>query len=299
MYYATLYQAKQHLGLLSETTEDARLTQYLKWATGLINAYKMRRYDVRLVTIPHDAPLSMASTFGRFDSSYAVPSAQKSLILLDDLLEMMQFLNGDGTEIAADAYLLEPFERTPYSVARLRSGTTWSLDDNGDASGALSLKGFWGYHPDYDNAWIDSLDSVRDNPLTAGATTIHVADVNGMTEDLESPRFQAGQLLRIEDDLALVLSASAVTGNDDVLTVKRGVNGATAVQHVLGKTIKIFRPDPAIVQVCLRLVHWRFVQKDSDTFDRAYAVGTGVVSSPASLPADVRDILGAKGRPRR
>jgi hypothetical protein len=299
MYYATLYQVKRYTGNLDNTTEDARFVDFLRWSTGLIEGYKARRYDVRLATIPHDAPITVRSSFGVFDRSYVRSSSQRQLIVVDDLLEMVEFLNGDGVEITSDEFMLEPFDRTPYSVLTLRSGTTWSPDDNGDIKGALSLKAFWGYHSNYANAFIDSLDTVLDNPLTANATQIHVDDVNGATEDLDTPRFQAGQLLRIGDELMLLLAAEAVQGNNDTLTVKRAYNGSVRAQHSQGASIKIFRPEETIVQACQRLVKWRYAQKDSDAFDRTYVAGTGVVSTPASLPADVRDVLGAKGKPRR
>lgn len=299
MYYATLHQVKLYTGNLGEEAEDARFVEFLRWSTGLISGYKARRYDVRLTTIPHDAPIPVASSFGVFDRSYQRMSGQKQLILKDDLLEAVEILNGDGTELTSAEYFLEPFERTPYSVLTLKSGATWCPDTNGNLKGAVSVQGFWGFHSNYDQAFADSLDTVLDAPLSAGATQIHVADVDGITEDLIEPRFQAGQLLRIDDELMLLLKTQSKATADDILTVKRGYNGSTAAQHIAGSPVKIFRPEESIVQACLRLVKWRYVQKDVDTFDRTYVAGTGVVSAPASLPADVRDILGAKGRPRR
>lgn len=299
MYYATLYQIKQALGLPSSTSDDARLTEYLRWSTGLIEAYKARRYDVRLATIPHDTPQTYSPGLGRFDSSRAGVGKQKRLILLDDLLALDTLTNGDGEVLTSDNYMLEPYQRTPFSVIALRGGAMWSVDVNGDVNGAILVKGYWGYHPNYPDAWVDSLDTVLDNPLSNSATQIHVADITGIAADLISPRFQPGQLLRIEAEYLQLLAVEAVVGGDDHLTVKRAVNGTTAAAHAAGKAIEIFRPDVNIGQACVRLVQWRYTQKDSDNFDKAYAVGTGVVSVPASLPADVRDLLGSKGRPPR
>lgn len=299
MYYATLYQVKQALGLLSATNDDARLTEYLRWSTGLIESYKGRRYDARLATIPHDTPQTYSLGLGRFDSSLSALGKQKKLILLDDLLALETLTNGDGEVLTSDYYMLEPYQRTPYSVIALRGGAMWATDDNGDANGAISVKGYWGYHPNYPEAWVDSLDTVLDNPLSSGATQIHVSDINGITADLITPRFQPGLLLRVESEIMALLAVEAVVGGDDHLTVKRAVAGTTAAAHAAGKSIEIFRPDVNIGQACVRLVQWRYTQKDSDNFDKAYAVGTGVVSVPASLPSDVRDLLGSKGRPPR
>lgn len=298
MYYATLQELKRYAGLTT-ATEDALLTSFLRWSTRLIDAYKARRYDVRLATILHNAPLETRSSFGVYDRALAAASGLKKLILLDDLLEIVELLNGDGVELTADEYLLEPLEKTPYSVVTLRAGASWVADDNGDVAGAISVQGFWGCHPDYGNAFVDSLDTVRDNPLTANTTSLHVTDISGVTSDLDSPRFQAGQMLRIENEFVYVVAATAVVGNDDLLTIQRGYNGTTAAQHAQGTAIKIFRPDDNIAQACIRLAAWRYQQKDVDNFDKTYAVGTGVVSVPAALPADVRDLLGAKGKPNR
>ncbi len=48
-----------------------------------------------------------------------------------------------------------------------------------------------------------------------------------------------------------------------------------------------------IEQACVRLVKWRYTQKDVDNFDRVYVAGTGVVSVASAIPADVKMALGA------
>ncbi len=51
MHYATLEQVKRYLGLSTLTaTQEARVMDFLPWATDLIRAYKGRRYDARVET---------------------------------------------------------------------------------------------------------------------------------------------------------------------------------------------------------------------------------------------------------
>jgi hypothetical protein len=49
-----------------------------------------------------------------------------------------------------------------------------------------------------------------------------------------------------------------------------------------------------IVQIAMRLVKWRYEQRHNDAFDRSYVAGTGIVTTPTSLPADVERILGPR-----
>jgi|GEM_PF-444067 hypothetical protein len=297
MNYATLYEVKQSLELLANSDHDALLTKYLNWSSRLIENYKDRRYDVRYETIAHDAPLRARGEFGVFDRAFMRGDTTRPLILLDDLLQMDTLTNGDGEEIVSTDYILEPVRRTPKSVINLLNNEYWVADDDGNVRGAISVAGWWGYHSSYQSAWVDSLATVLDNPLTLASTAITVGAISGAAADLESPRFQTGQLLRIEDELIYLVQTTEVESANDTLTVVRGYNGSTAAQHAAGAKIEIFRPEGFVVQACERLVHWRYKQRDTDGFDKTYVAGTGVVSVPAALPADVRDILGAKGRP--
>jgi hypothetical protein len=297
MNYATLYQIKQYRNLLNQNNEDALLTAFLGWATAFIDRYKGRRYDVRLETIMHDAPIQTRSSFGLYSASFKTPEKTKPLILRDDLLSAKEILNGDGVEITSGQYFLDPVSTTPKSVLTLRNGQIWQPDNNGDIRQVISIKGIWGYHPDYQNAFVDSLDTVLDTSLVANVTQIHVSDVNGVDGNLEAPRFQAGQLVRIDDEFIMIVSTQALVSADDVLTVRRGQNGSTAATHAQGAPIDVFKPMGTIEQACIRLAAWRYAQKDVDTYDKSYAVGTGIVSTPSAFPSDVRELLGAKGRP--
>lgn len=297
MYYVTLHQVRQSIGNLDgNTADDALLLKYIKWATDFVNRYKGRRYDVRLATIPHDAPLARFSSFGVFDREYGAGSPLPPLILQDDLLEMLELTNGDGEEITSNHYVLQPSRSTPYSVVKLRGGAQWAANSDGNVAGALQVEGVWGYHTDYANAFVDSLDTVQDNPLSSSSTTIHVSSLSAPAADLESPRFQAGQLLRIDGEFFYLVDAQDGAESAE-LTVVRAYNGTAAAEHAQGAKVEIFRPEGFVVQACERLVKWRYSQRDTDSFDRTYNVGTGVVSTPTAIPVDVRDILGAKGRP--
>ena len=163
---------------------------------------------------------------------------------------------------------------------------------------AISLEGSYGWHEDYTNAFVDSGDTVQVE-LSAVATSLKVENVNGTTADLQTPRFQVGQMLKLieADDTYEFVLITAVTEDvdyTDELTIVRGVNGTVGIIHVVDRPIYIYRVPGNIVQMALRLVQWRYRQKDSDTFDKIYNLATQSVTTPSALPVDVERILGPR-----
>jgi uncharacterized protein YukE len=73
----------------------------------------------------------------------------------------------------------------------------------------------WGYHRDYDNAYSD----VETVTIDSSNTALSVTDASV---------YETRQYLKIEDEL---LQITARDANTNTLTVKRGVNGTTAVAH--------------------------------------------------------------------
>lgn len=232
----TLYTLKQRLGLDSDT-EDARLRAVLESATAQIQRLANRHFMPRVASIKHD-----------------VYSARE-LLLDDDLLELTELLNGNGEAIALNDLLTLPNDNTPASVLiLLRDLFTWA----DSALKAISVTGVWGWHDDWSFAWRDSGDSVQDNPLSASATTLTVNDADGSDSAQEFPRFQVGQLLKIEDEYLRVL---AIT--NDTLTVTRGVNGTTASVHAQDTVIDVYQPPADIELLVLRWATWLYKEPDS------------------------------------
>jgi hypothetical protein len=160
-----------------------------------------------------------------------------------DLLEIDTLTTGgtDLTSVASseydlltgDAYDLYPKSRL---LIHTDSGTTLDIGPRYEQSNAVT--GWWGYHEDWDNAFLSSLDTVQDAPLSAAATSLTVADADAADENGVTPRFQVGQLLRIEDELLYV---SAINTTTNVLTVARGQSGSTAASHVATTAINIYQ----------------------------------------------------------
>lgn len=303
MNYVTLTQVRSYLGLnATETSDDTRLTTFIREASGWIDRHCGRRFDPRRETRLLDYPFKPHSGFGVYDLLSAdgwvaqmngVADLSAGLLRVDDdLLAVETLTNGDGAAIAASDYVLEPSNRTPSHAIRLlaSSGLAWRVSTNGDREQCISVLGVWGYHDRYNTAWVDTLDTVRDNPLTIAATSLTVADADGVAADLDAPRFQAGQIIRVESEYLTVIAVNTTT---NVLTVTRGANGTAAAQHAQGAAISVYRPMDNVQSAAMRLVVWKYRLKDESVFERFSVLGTTERVAPGAVPHDVYELLPA------
>ena len=289
MNYATLDDVKKALGLQDTTKDDDVLALFLGWATTQIEQVKNRFYDPRVDTRLYDIPgVYDPARFGQY-GNLVVRRREASPLRFDaDLLELETLTNGDGTEITA--YLLEPGNRWPKMRVRLTGDSGWEPDADGNRRQVISVKGVWGSHDKYPYAWQDSGQTVQNDPLLIGATTITVAD---------SAIFQAGQLLKLGDEFALLTGIAVTPGVDPApdthtLTVERHANGSTASAHDKNTPISIWQVQGNVNQACVRLVKWRYTQKDVDVFDKTYNAEAGITTVPTAIPVDVLQLLGSE-----
>jgi hypothetical protein len=132
-------------------------------------------------------------------------------------------------------------------------------------------------------AWISSGDTVQDAPLTASATTLNVSLASGVASDGLSPRFQVGQLLRIESEYLVITGIST-----NALTVGRGARGSTAAIHVATTAIDVFRPQPEIVRACALMASFNYAnigKHDAISFDG------NKFNKPIEMPDEVKELL--------
>ncbi|MBL8160790.1 MAG: hypothetical protein JNJ61_02315 [Anaerolineae bacterium] len=237
---ATLDHLRAHLGLLaSETSDDPRLLRMLQAASAQIERMAGRRFSPRRAALQHDY------------------SDARQLLLSDDLLEPLHILNGDGSSIVLTDVIAVPDE-APYSLLRLTGGSafTWTLVP----VQAITVTGIWGWHDRPAEMWRGSGDSVQDNPLSSSTTSLTVLDADGADALGQSPRFQVGHLLKIEDEYLRVLAVNAATNS---LTVQRAVNGTAPAAHALGTPIYTYQPPGDINALALRWAAWLYKQADA------------------------------------
>ena len=229
---ATLDDLRRHLNLsATDADEDDDLLQRLQAASQLIESLTQRRYCPRSQTreIILERP------------------GRRELILPDDLLELRSLSIGGVALNHSDIRLLPDDRDAPASVMQVAQGA--ALRFGADADATISIEGIWGWHDRWTEAWRDSGDSLRDASLDAGSEVITVSDASGSDQDGRAPRFQVGQLLRIEDEY---LRVTAVESANNRLTVLRGVQGTAAAEHRRGASIETYAPPLAIRDLTLR-----------------------------------------------
>ncbi|NWF69038.1 MAG: hypothetical protein HXY40_08125 [Chloroflexi bacterium] len=237
----TLTALRQHLGLAaSDTADDTRLLGALQAASAQIERVSGRHFCPRIAALKH--------VVERYDT--------RCLTLRDDLLALTSITDGDGTSISLNEVLLKPDTGGPYSLMHLANGRAFIRS----TLLPVTVTGVWGWHDRWNEAWRGSSDTVQNNPLSSSSTTLTVSSASGADSAGQSPRFQVGHLLKIEEEYLRVL---AISGN--TLTVLRGINGSTAAQHAQNTAISTLQPAPDALLLALRWATWLYREGDNDT----------------------------------
>lgn len=296
MDYLTLEQVKRYLRIENDlevgSSEEYLIREIVHWATDFLNWYKSRRYDIRRATLKFDIPIKHSYSITDFVGVANSSSVDDTLFFQEEyLLEVFSIINGNGSEIPSSDYILFPARRSPKTFMTLVGDTVFELDSNGHHQQVIEIDAFWGANSD---AFINTLDALQ---LAVNETVDSFAllDVDGVNSLLVAPRIEPGMSLRIDDELLYVKDVDV---SENTITVLRGFNGSVASPHALLSGIYCYRAPYAIEQACLRLVAWRYRQKDSDTFDKVYNIGSQTVNIPTGIPTDVLKMLGSQGQAR-
>lgn len=139
---------------------------------------------------------------------------------------------------------------SPKSYTQLiinRNSATLSCWPTGQRS--IKIVGVWGYADDRDNVWQSTGDTVQNNPLASGGTSLTVSDVDGYDIYGALVRFQGGQVLKIESEY-LETSLTISTGSNTI-GITRGVNGSTAAAHNQNTAISVWRAPEPVRDACI------------------------------------------------
>lgn len=279
---ATLAQARLESKVKSTSTQDdLYLLQALRFVSARIETIQGQEYE----------PRRQAKTFDACGDHVT-----SSVLYLDGdpLLEVVSITDGEGQTLApyvratdSGDYLL-PGGSTPYDMIGLADSSSKSwLAYNGDPRGAITITGLWGYHSRYSDAWVSANDTVQNNPLGAGDTTLTVADADGVDVFGMTPRFSPGQLLRIESEFVEVTAVNTTT---NAVTIRRGMRGTTAAAHMQGTAISWFQPEPVIQRAAQRWAGYLYDRRGSFEMVRIEDITT--LAFPPDMPQEVANILG-------
>lgn len=287
--YGCLDHVKTALGITG-TGDDDKLRRWITRGSRAIDALaRGRRFYPWLETRYYNHPADLGGV----------------LRLDNDLLEVSNLTtdNGDETIPATDYYLKQGnhYNQTPYDRIELKMDSEHtSFEYSSTPQKANAVTGTWGYHDDWANAWLDTGDTVQDNPLTSSATTLTLTDVDGVDAYGVTPRVSPGMLLKVESEYLYVQDTSTAA---NTATVVRGVNGTTAAQHAQGTAVYSFRPAEDVTEALVRIVDALRVQagmggvRSKKLGDYRVEYVTGVpVPAPAAALISARRRLRIKSR---
>ena len=230
---ATLDDLRAYLGLIPGV-EESRLLAALQAASAQIERLAGRRFCPRFAALTQRADRYHPGT----------------VLLPDDLLQLETLTCDSLADIPLATVERIPNGDGPASMLVLGGWTC-------DASGRLTISGWWGWHDAWSLAWRDSGAEVPAGGWSADSGLLPVEDSAGPDSAGAAPRFQVGHLLRCEAELLRVLAVAP-----DAITVQRGVNGSTAAEHPAGTRIETYQPPADVRALVVRWAAWLYREAD-------------------------------------
>lgn len=271
--YATLAQCRAELKA-DTTVSDELLRKYIYQASARIDSMAGARDYYAPYVRTRSIPVN-AMNVSSYTNTYQL---NQNLLSLSGVT-----LNG-ATLTNVEAY---PLDITPYSALHLTGccGASWYDWCNASCGIAtITVNGTWGFRRDYSTAW-EAVDTLGAN-ITSSATSLTVADIDGMDSWGFVPRISAGNLIRIDDEMMYV--NSTVTGTNTA-TVKRGVNGTTAAAHTMTTAVYVFYPEETINRVITRQADFYFARRGA--YEASSINEIGIITFPQDTLLEFRNAV--------
>ncbi|MCK5564540.1 MAG: hypothetical protein KAJ07_04785 [Planctomycetes bacterium] len=216
-------------------------------------------------------------------------------IYVDDLISVTEvaYSEDDGTTYTAltssDYDLLAGDDRNPrgsYNNIRLTFNGDLAVWPSGQK--AVKVTGVWGKTTPREDAFILTGQTVQDNPLLSGATTLTVTDIDAADGWGITPVISAGDILRIEDEYLEVTVTNTTT---NTATIVRGRNGTTAAAHVQTTPVYKWTVHPKIKQACLIQATHQFKRAQGGFADAMALPDMGKLLQIKSIDPEVYDLV--------
>jgi len=261
--YTTLADLRTYSGSTA-TGEDTLLLDLIRTTSRDINKIGGHKYYPRVETRTYDYPDGYQLDFD------------------DDLLALTTLSNPSGTTVASTNYRLIPVNGYPKFAVRLLGSTTvqWQQNASGFNEDSVTALGVWGYHPNYDDAWLDISATLAAAITTTSATSFTCT----------TGKVRAGDLLKIDSEYIYAVSVS-VSGSDTVTCI-RGVNGSTAATHLISTALYRWY-FPEISTLCTEAVIARHKLKNNPVGERIQ-IGEYTVATPQDIHAYIERRLVAE-----
>lgn len=276
-YYATLADAKAELKA-SGTIDDTKLLRNLR-------AVSARVDRVKQVARPFFLPVQETR---EIEIMRRVVNSYDNTLLLPWPLLAVTAVGVAGTTLTVGSSVEGwPTYESPFRQLRIiGSAPTWydyCVTDNEPPMAAIT--GTWGWHGDYSHAWL-AVDVLAGN-ITASATSLTVADVDGADPYGFSPRLSAGALLKIGTECIWAVATNTTT---NAVTVVRGVLGTTAAAHTAADPVAVFQVEDDIRRVVARQA--AFLYARAGAFESSAVTDMGIVNYPSDLLMELRATVG-------
>lgn len=199
-------------------------------------------------------------------------------------------MNGAST-IASPVMILQNgdnYNRPPWDKIVLRYNTGSLFLFAGTDQRANEVTGFWGYHEDYGNAWVDTGASLGASyGASAGSLVLSGTSYGFGASDanFEAPRIAPGDTLMIEGEMMLAVGGNGVSQ----VNLIPYQNGTSANNHPTGAKIYRFSPEPDIQWATERLAAWLYGQAMTPYETKTANAGFGGITIPQSIATDVKD----------
>ena len=276
--YTTLDKVARYLSLGSANEQDNEtLVRFMRTASRSVDKYTRRKFYPRRETRFYD---------------YIYPQKIK---LDDDLLALDTLKTQNGACTLGSGVLFlgtgKEWNRPPYDRIVVNVSTGSTLNYSATEQRANEITGFWGYHEEYANAWIDTGTSLAGS-YAASATSLSLAGAvstgTGASDaNWNAPRISVGDLLRVESEYFNVTGGAGA----NVAQVIPYSNGTSGNNHPSGTAIFKYLPDQDIEFATLRLTAWLYGQKDEPYTTKTAFVQLGQLSIPQGIATDVKQRL--------
>lgn len=279
MSYATVQDGKNALGATT-STDNARMLTNLNTVTRRMLGMAAFGFEPELKTVHYEVLRD------------CVDSNRRTLRLDDALLELVSVTANDVALALTTRVMAYPTYRVPFDTLRLVSTADdwYSVNSPSDWPQIVKVTAYYGMHTDYSHAWYAADAVANAGGISAAATSLTVADADGTGRDGETPRFSAGNLIRIGSEFMRVIASGAdLDTPTNILTIRRAENGTTAAAHALGATVSVWYPEQDIRHVVARQAALLYARRGA--FEQQAILGDGVYTYPPDLLPELRNVV--------
>lgn len=276
MMYCTIDDARRELSQsTTSAADDAMMKGYIRNASQRVNDLTGMRFE----------PFKDTHYLGI--GQQAINSAWRTIALGTPALVLNSVTVYNSALIVTTNVRGFPVNRVPFKHIQLvdTSGSWYSTYYDSSYDPFVIVNADWGYHDNYTEAWQEA-DAIADLAgIDATVTSITVVDADGTDWRNETPRFSAGNLIKIGTEWMRVTATNTTT---NVLTVQRGINGSTAAIHATGSVINVWYPVDDIRRAVARQAALLYKRRGAFEAPSQYGVGSGY---PADMIADLLGVV--------